>query len=77
VYSVGFSETLPHIMCPKVIVATSLFKLHYVDYFLELAQALPHGQLVVLETGHFASAESPEMVRPVVTQFLAKLATGH
>jgi 3-oxoadipate enol-lactonase len=77
IYTAGFSEVLPHIMCPTVIVATSLFKLHSVEEFRELAQAIPRGQLVILETGHFASAESPELVRPVVTGFLAKLAPVH
>jgi 3-oxoadipate enol-lactonase len=77
IYTTGFSEVLPHIMCPTVVIATSLFKLHSVDDFRELAKAIPRGQLVVLETGHFASAESPEMVRPVVTEFLAKLVQVH
>jgi len=76
VYAVGFKDILPKIQCPTVIVATSLFKAHSVADFKELADSIPHGRLEVLETGHFAPIESPEMVSPILTKFLKEVA-GH
>lgn len=72
IYSVGFADILPKIKCPALVVATALFP-RPVASFKELADAIPQGQFVVLQTGHFASLESPELVAPVLTQFLKKV----
>jgi 3-oxoadipate enol-lactonase len=69
VYSTGFADVLPQIQCPTLVIATALFP-RPVASFKELADALPKGQFVVLQTGHFASLESPELVAPVLLQFL-------
>lgn len=72
IYSVGFADVLPKVQCPAMIIATALFP-RPVASFKELADALPKGQFVVLQTGHFASLESPEMVAPVLTGFLKQV----
>jgi len=70
IYSNGFADVLPKVQCPALVIATALFP-RPVASFKELADALPKGRFVVLQTGHFASFESPEMVAPVLKQFLA------
>lgn len=69
IYSVGFADVLPQVKCPTLIVATAIFP-RPVASFKELADALPNGRFVVLQTGHYASLETPAMVAPVLTQFL-------
>lgn len=68
-YRVSYSEVLPKIKCPALIVATSLW-MRPPESFKELADAIPGGRFVVLETGHYASLASPELVAPVLTKFL-------
>jgi 3-oxoadipate enol-lactonase len=75
-YSVAFSEVLPRIQCPTLIVATSLW-MRPPASFKELADAIPKGQFQVIETGHFAAIESPELVTPVIKQFLAQNSRAH
>lgn len=69
IYSVGFADILPKVQCPALVIATALFP-RPVASFKELADKLPKGRFIVLQTGHFASFESPEMVAPVLTGFL-------
>ena len=69
IYTTAYKDVLPRIQCPTMIVATALFP-RPVASFKELADALPKGEFVVLQTGHFASLESPEMVIPVIQKFL-------
>jgi 3-oxoadipate enol-lactonase len=72
IYSVGFADTLPKVQCPALVIATALF-VRPVSSFKELADAMPKGRFVVLQTGHFASLESPELVAPVLTEFLQQV----
>jgi 3-oxoadipate enol-lactonase len=71
-YNVAFAEVLPRIQCPAMIVATSQW-IRPVSSFKELADAIPHGEFTVIDTGHFAAMESPELLVPVLKQFLDKL----
>jgi hypothetical protein len=41
--------------------------------FRELTAAIPHGRFVEMRTGHYAAIESPELVGPLVKEFLAEL----
>lgn len=68
-YSINYSEVLPNIKCPALIVATSLW-MRPPASFKELADAIPGARFEVLETGHFASLESPELVLPLLKSFL-------
>jgi 3-oxoadipate enol-lactonase len=68
-YSINYSEVLPNIKCPSMIVATSLW-MRPPDSFKELADAIPGARFEVLETGHFAPMESPELVLPLLKSFL-------
>jgi 3-oxoadipate enol-lactonase len=76
VYAVAFSTVLPKIQTPTLIVATSLW-MRPPSSFKELADAIPNGQFKVIETGHFAAIESPELVLPVVKEFLAQRRASH
>jgi len=68
-YAISYSDVLPKIQCPALIVATT-FWIRSPESFKELADAIPHGRFEVLQTGHFAAIESPELVMPVLTKFL-------
>jgi 3-oxoadipate enol-lactonase len=70
-YAISYSEVLPRIQCPALIVATSLW-MRPPESFKELADAIPNGRFAVVETGHFAALESPELLTPVLTKFLAE-----
>lgn len=72
IYSTGFKDILPKVQCPALVVATALFP-RPVASFKELADAMPKGQFVVLQTGHFAPLESPDMVIPVLKDFLKQV----
>ena len=74
-YNVAFAEVLPQIQCPTLIIATSKW-IRPVSSFKELADAIPHGEFTVLDTGHFAAMESPELVIPVLERFLDKHGAG-
>jgi 3-oxoadipate enol-lactonase len=71
-YAVAFSEVMPRIQSPVTIVATSLW-MRPVASFKELADAVPKGKTVVVETGHFAAIESPELIIPVIQNFLKEV----
>jgi len=71
-YSIGFAEVLPKIQCPVVVVATSLF-IRPVAELKEIAAAIPQGRLEVLETGHLAALESPELVAPLLLKFFKQV----
>jgi len=68
-YSINYAEVLPNIKSPAMIVATSLW-MRPPASFKELADAIPGARFEVLETGHFASIESPELVLPLLKSFL-------
>jgi 3-oxoadipate enol-lactonase len=70
-YDVAFAEVLQRIQCPAMIVATSQW-IRPVSSFKELADAIPHGEFTVIDTGHFAAMESPELLVPVLEHFLDK-----
>jgi 3-oxoadipate enol-lactonase len=69
IYETGFAAVLPQVRCPTLVIATALFP-RPVASIKELADLIPNSQFVVLETGHFASIESPELVTPVLRHFL-------
>ena len=52
-----------------MVVATSLW-MRPPESFKELADAIPGARFEVLETGHFAAIESPELVLPLLKSFL-------
>ena len=70
IYSTAFADVLPKIQCPALVVAMALYPRPVVS-LKELANAMPKGEFVVLQTGQFASLESPEMLLPVLQKFLA------
>jgi 3-oxoadipate enol-lactonase len=75
VYSFGFADVLPKIRCPVVIVATTMW-MRPVAAFKELADAIPKGRLVPVETGHFATIAAPELLLPILGDFIERLPAG-
>jgi 3-oxoadipate enol-lactonase len=65
----AYADILPKIRCRTLLVATSMF-VRPVESVKELAHKIPHGDVVVLNSGHLASFESPDLVAPVVLKFL-------
>ncbi|MFT3907574.1 MAG: alpha/beta hydrolase [Steroidobacteraceae bacterium] len=68
----GFADILPAIQCPTLLLATSLF-VRPVESVRELASKIPQGRVVVVETGHLASWQSPELVIPIYRRFLREV----
>jgi len=68
----AFAGVLPKIQCPTLLVATTKF-VRPVGEVRELATKIPKGRFVALETGHFASYQSPELTAPVFLQFMKEL----
>jgi 3-oxoadipate enol-lactonase len=71
VYSFGFADVLPKIRCPVTIVATTMWMRSFAS-FKELSDAIPRGRIVPVETGHFATIAAPELVIPILNDFLTK-----
>ncbi len=64
-----FAEVLPRIQCPTLYVATTLFP-RPVDSVRVLADVTPKGEFVEVRTGHLASYQSPELIAPILSDFL-------
>jgi pimeloyl-ACP methyl ester carboxylesterase len=68
--SFDYAAVLPRVRAPTLVVATALYKQRSLKMMQAIAEAIPRGRLEVLQTGHFASLESPELVTSVLTRFL-------
>jgi 3-oxoadipate enol-lactonase len=68
----AFADVLPRIRCPALLVATAKF-VRPIASVRELAQRIPRGRFMVLQTGHLAALQSPERVAPVLTHFLGEV----
>jgi len=66
----SFANILPKITVPATIVGVSLFKYHSPAQLQALSQMIPGGKFEVIDTGHFSAFESPELVGPVLRNFL-------
>lgn len=64
-----FADVLPKIQCPSMLVATALFP-RPVESVKALVDAMPNARLAVLQTGHMAYLQSPELVAPLLESFL-------
>ncbi|MFT3907573.1 MAG: alpha/beta hydrolase [Steroidobacteraceae bacterium] len=71
-YSTGFAAVLPAIRCPVIVTGGTLF-LRPMSEYREIAAAMPQGRFVELKTGHYPAVESPELVGPLVSNFLQEL----
>lgn len=74
-YSTAFSEVMPKIQCPVLIVANEPW-LRSVESFKQLAAAAPEGEAVVIHAPHFATIATPEQLLPLLHGFLNKTAPG-
>jgi 3-oxoadipate enol-lactonase len=70
--SADFSAILPQVHCPVLVVATALFPGRRIEDVRAIADALPGGEFLLLQTGHLAALESPELLAPPLLRFLAQ-----
>lgn len=68
-----FTDVLPKVKPPALVIGTSLFPARTMEMMDGVAKAMPNGTFVALKTGHYASWETPEMVAPVLLDFLKKV----
>lgn len=73
IYSTAFSEVMPKIQCPVLVVANEPW-LRPVEAFKQLAAAAPKGETVVIHAPHFATIATPEQLLPLIHGFLKKTA---
>jgi pimeloyl-ACP methyl ester carboxylesterase len=66
---------LAGLRCPTLFVATALFPLRTPASIQALADVVPRSQVAVLATGHLAALESPQLLGPVLQQFLRQAGT--
>jgi len=69
IYAVKYAELLPTIKVPAVVAATSLWT-RPVEEYKALADAIPNSHFEVLETGHFASLASPDLVVALIKKYV-------
>lgn len=68
-----FTDVLPKVKAPTLVIGTSLFPARTMEMMQGVADAMPNGTFVALKTGHYASWETPEMVAPVLVDYLKKV----
>lgn len=73
IYSTPFAEVMPKIKCPVLLVATTMYVRRTVESIEELAKSIPDGRFVVIESGHDAPFQTPEMVVPLLKDFFKEL----
>ena len=66
-----FTDVLPRIQCPAMLVATSVFP-RPVESVKALVDRIPNGEFAVIESGHLAFYQAPERVEPLLLNFLNK-----
>lgn len=69
IYAVKYAEVLPTIRVPAVVAATSLW-IRPVAEYKALADAIPNSHFEVLETGHFATLASPDLVIGLINKYI-------
>jgi len=67
-----FTDVLPKIQCPTLIMATSVFP-RPVSSVEALAAKIPNARFEVIESGHLASYQTPDLVAGHVDPFLDEL----
>ena len=68
-----FTDVLPKVKPPTLVIGTSLFPARTMEMMNGIAKAMQNGTFVELKTGHYASWETPEMVAPVLVDYLKKV----
>ncbi|MFT3907570.1 MAG: alpha/beta hydrolase [Steroidobacteraceae bacterium] len=72
IYSTPFADVMPRIQCPVLMVATLQYLRRTPAEVQELSMTLPHGDFTVLDSGHDAPFQTPELVAPVLREFFKK-----
>ncbi len=68
-----FSDVLPKVKPPVLVIGTSLFPARTMEMMQGIAKAIPNGTFVEVKTGHYAPWESPELIGPVLLDYLKKV----
>lgn len=68
------TEDLKAVRCPSLVVATALFALRKPESIAAIAAVIPGARFQALQTGHLAALESPELVGPLLRDFVRALA---
>ncbi len=61
---------LPHIACPALVIAGALDRTRPPALVEPVARAIPGARYVVLETGHYAAVQTPELYAQTIGEFL-------
>ena len=61
---------LPHIACPVLVTAGALDRVRPPHLVEPVARAIPGARYTVLETGHYASVQTPELYAGTINEFL-------
>lgn len=67
------SRDVAAVRCPTLVVATALFPLGAPARIKADADAIAGAQFEVVQTGHLAALESPELLAPILLRFLKKI----
>ncbi|WP_129781870.1 alpha/beta fold hydrolase [Peristeroidobacter soli] len=70
IYSTPFADVFPKLQCPVLMVATTLYSRRTPESVKELVTHIPKGTYQVIESGHDAPFQTPEMVVPLLQAFL-------
>ncbi len=73
IYSTSFADVLPRIECPLLLVATTSFVGRTVESVQAMADAAQDGRLAVIDSGHDATFQTPELVLPLLNAFFKEL----
>jgi 3-oxoadipate enol-lactonase len=71
--SSDFHDILPKVRCPSLVVAAGLFAQRSPETIRQVADALPNARFEVLATDHIMTVQSPELVLPLLRDFLQEV----
>jgi len=70
IVSTPFADVVPKIQCPVLLVATRLYPRRTPENVEEFARSMPHAEVAIIDAGHDAPFQSPELVLPLLNKFL-------
>jgi pimeloyl-ACP methyl ester carboxylesterase len=68
--AMDISPELPRIACPTLVIAGALDRTRPPPLVEPVARAIPGARYAVLETGHYAALQTPELYAQTVSTFL-------
>lgn len=74
---IDLNPILPQVKCPALIVGCLHDPFRTPASHAERAARMPQGRYVAIDTGHFFAMQAPELIEPVLLDFLAETASAH